>query len=75
MERWIEEASLDGFNLSQGFRFDTMERFVDLAVPELQRRGVMQREYRPGTMREKIFGKSARLPASHPADNYRIKRD
>jgi hypothetical protein len=36
-------------------------------VPELQTRGVMKRAYAPGTLREKLFGGAARLPASHPA--------
>jgi alkanesulfonate monooxygenase len=46
--------------------------FVDLVVPELQRRGVFKREYREGTLREKLYGPGrARLPESHPANAYR----
>ncbi|MFZ1122205.1 MAG: hypothetical protein WAN81_18425, partial [Candidatus Binataceae bacterium] len=46
--------------------------FVDLVVPELQRRGVFNREYRAGTLREKLYGPGrARLPESHPANAYR----
>jgi len=72
MELWIEEAGIDGFNLSNGFRFQTMEDFVDMVVPELQRRGAFKRDYAPGTLREKLRGKpGARLPASHPAASYR----
>lgn len=72
MELWIEEAGIDGFNLSNGFRFQTMEDFVDMVVPELQRRGAFKRDYAPGTLREKLRGKpGGRLPASHPAAGYR----
>jgi long-chain alkane monooxygenase len=46
--------------------------FVELIVPELQRRGVYKREYRPGTLREKLYGPGrARLPQSHPSAAYR----
>jgi long-chain alkane monooxygenase len=40
-------------------------------VPELQQRGVYKREYRVGTLREKLFGAGARLPSAHPAAAYR----
>jgi hypothetical protein len=40
-------------------------------VPELQSRGVMQQAYAPGTLREKLTGGAARLPASHPAARHR----
>ena len=42
--------------------------FVDGVAPVLQRRGRMQREYREGTVREKLFpGRGPRLQAPHPA--------
>ena len=44
--------------------------FVELVVPELQRRGVYKLDYRPGTLREKLFGR-ARLPDNHPAAKVR----
>jgi alkanesulfonate monooxygenase len=41
-------------------------------VPELQRRGVYKREYREGTLREKLYGPGrARLPETHPAHAWR----
>jgi hypothetical protein len=42
------------------------EEFVDHIAPTLQERGLMQSEYREGTLREKLFG-HAQLPDSHPA--------
>jgi len=36
----------------------------------------MQREYRPGALREKLFpGRGPRLPESHPARQVRIPAD
>jgi len=40
-------------------------------VPELQRRGRYKQAYRPGTLREKLFGRGPRLPVSHPAARVR----
>ncbi len=68
---WVEEADVDGFNLSRTVVPECVEDFVALVVPELQTRGVMKREYAPGTLRQKLFGGAARLPATHPAARYR----
>jgi hypothetical protein len=40
-------------------------------VPELQKRGAYPTVYRPGTLREKLFGEGPYLPKTHPADGYR----
>jgi long-chain alkane monooxygenase len=48
-----------------------LEDFVDLVVPILQERGVYKRDYRQGTLREKLFAASPRLPPSHPAAAHR----
>ena len=48
----------------------TFVDFIDGVVPVLQARGLVQREYTPGPLRQKIFGQ-ARLPARHPAVAYR----
>jgi len=39
-------------------------------VPLLQERGVYNRTYRDGTLREKLFG-HARLPSTHTAARFR----
>ena len=36
-----------------------------------QERGVYKRDYRPGTLREKLFAGSPLLPPSHPAAAHR----
>jgi FMN-dependent oxidoreductase (nitrilotriacetate monooxygenase family) len=67
MLAWMDEADVDGFNLSRTVVPECVEDFVALVVPELQSRGAMKQAYAHGTLREKLFGGSARLPPGHPA--------
>jgi hypothetical protein len=71
MESWMDETGVDGFNLSRGISFATFEDVVEMLVPELQRRGRYKLEYEDGALRQKLAGHGARLPAAHPANEYR----
>jgi alkanesulfonate monooxygenase len=72
MISWVEETGIDGFNLAFAVTPETFEDLVEFVVPELQRRGVFKHDYRPGTLREKLFGAGhARLGPTHPAAQYR----
>ncbi len=71
LESWVEETGVDGFNLVFAVRPETFTDVVDLLVPELQRRGRYKRTYADGTLRQKLFGRGARLDASHPAAQHR----
>ncbi len=71
LQDWVETTDTDGFNLAYAVAHETFEDVVEYLVPELQRRGVYQTEYRPGTLREKLFGAGPLLPADHPAAQYR----
>lgn len=72
MSRWMEETDIDGFNLLYAVSPGDFTDFVDLVVPELQRRGMYRTEYSPGTYREKIYGPGQRhLLADHPGARYR----
>lgn len=71
VESWVEETDVDGFNLAYAVTPETFEDVVELLVPELQRRGVYPKAYRPGTLREKLFGDGPRLAAPHPGARYR----
>jgi FMN-dependent oxidoreductase (nitrilotriacetate monooxygenase family) len=71
MEDWIEATDIDGFNLAFAVRPETFVDVADLLVPELQRRGRYKPEYREGTLREKLFGGSARLQPPHVGASYR----
>ena len=64
------DAGLDGFNLTYSVTPGTFVDFIDGVIPILQKRGLAQSEYTPGTLREKLFG-YPRLPLSHPATVHR----
>jgi FMN-dependent oxidoreductase (nitrilotriacetate monooxygenase family) len=64
---WVEEADVDGFNLSRTVAPECWAQVVELLVPELQARGMYKRAYAVGTYREKLFGAGARLREPHPA--------
>lgn len=65
--RWTEATGVDGFNLSRTVAPECWTDFARLVVPELQARGAFKTAYRPGTLRDRLFGRGDRLPASHPA--------
>ena len=64
---WTEDTGVDGFNLSRTVAPECFVDFGRLVVPELQSRGAFKTAYREGTLRDKLFGQGARLPASHSA--------
>ncbi|WP_054891650.1 LLM class flavin-dependent oxidoreductase [Pseudomonas sp. NBRC 111143] len=69
---WIDETGLDGFNLARTVTPESYEDFIDLVVPELQRRGRYKTAYAEGSLRQKLFASpSAHLPADHPGSTYR----
>lgn len=71
MDAWMDETGVDGFNLAYTVMPECMSEFVDLVVPELQRRGVYRTRYEEGTMRQKLFGCGDRLRTPHPAARWR----
>lgn len=69
IERW-QRAGIDGINVINWVLPGSFEEFAEQVVPVLQRRGLVQNEYAPGTLREKLFGSSL-LSERHPAARYR----
>ena len=67
LQRWVNEADVDGFNLARTVIPECLEDFIDLVVPVLQDRGAFKTGYRLGTYRQKLFGGGDRLPDDHPA--------
>ncbi|KAF7556438.1 hypothetical protein G7Z17_g1428 [Cylindrodendrum hubeiense] len=57
-EEWINEADVDGFNISYTITPSSQEDIVDLLVPVLQKRGLMWTDYgvEGGTLRENLYG-------------------
>lgn len=70
--QWVDEADVDGFNLSRTVMPECLEDVVKLVVPILQERGVFKGAYAPGTYRDKLFGTGALLQPPHPAAHYRF---
>ncbi|WP_109475987.1 LLM class flavin-dependent oxidoreductase [Paraburkholderia sp. C35] len=66
VERYAQ-AGVDGFNVVPVTTLGWWSEFVDHVVPVLQKRGLMQTAYAPGTLREKVFGRGPALPDHHPA--------
>lgn len=79
LQEWVDDTDVDGFNLAYAVTPDSFEDVVGYIVPELQKRGVYPIAYKPGTLREKLFGDGDYLAANHPANRYRdieaIKRE
>jgi len=54
MEEWLLGEGCDGFNIMFPYVPGGLDDFVDLVVPELQRRGIFRREYEGMTLRENL---------------------
>ena len=52
MQAFIDEVGGDGFMLTAIHSPGAIEDFVELVVPELQRRGMFRKEYKGTTQRE-----------------------
>ena len=71
MEAMMEETGVDGFNLMYTVMPECFVDFVDLVVPEMQRRGIYKSDYAPGTLRQKLLGQGARTARPHPSAEHR----
>ncbi|EGI77722.1 LLM class flavin-dependent oxidoreductase [Hylemonella gracilis] len=72
LQSWVEEAGVDGFNLSRTVVPESYEDFIDLVVPELQNRGLYKTGYAEGSLRHRLFGEGDRLPERHAAHAFRF---
>jgi alkanesulfonate monooxygenase len=64
MQEWFENGACDGFNIVPSLFPDEFESFVDLVVPELQRRGLYRKAYEGSTLRDLL---GLRVPESRYA--------
>ena len=51
MERWVDGHACDGFNIMPPIYPRDLQRFIDLVIPELQRRGLYRTAYEATTLR------------------------
>ena len=54
LEDWYRSKACDGFMLSMPVEPRSLRDFVELVVPELQRRGLRPRNYRGTTLRDSM---------------------
>ncbi|MEK8129086.1 LLM class flavin-dependent oxidoreductase [Paenibacillus filicis] len=54
LEEWFVQHGADGFNVMAPYLPGGLEDFVNLVIPELQRRGLFRTEYEGATLREHL---------------------
>jgi FMN-dependent oxidoreductase (nitrilotriacetate monooxygenase family) len=54
MEDWYKSKACDGFNIMTPVLPRSLNEFVDLVIPQLQRRGIFRKEYTGKTLRENM---------------------
>ena len=54
LQEWFEKGAADGFNIQAPYQPAAFNDFVTLVVPELQRRGLMRKEYEGTTLRDHL---------------------
>ena len=65
-------AGVDGVQVMNALLPQSYEEFFDHLVPVLQDKGLMQKQYRPGTLRQKLFDAATPdISERHPAHGYR----
>ncbi|CDR45453.1 CYFA0S18e01904g1_1 [Cyberlindnera fabianii] len=71
IEEYVEASNIDGFNLTNLVFPETFESIVDLLIPELQKRGLAQKDYAVdgGSLREQVYRKKDQkfVPEDHYA--------
>jgi alkanesulfonate monooxygenase len=54
LQLWFENGAADGFNVLPPVLPASLDDFVDLVIPELQRRGLFRTAYEGKTLRENL---------------------
>ncbi|MFM9968287.1 MAG: hypothetical protein ACKVQK_07810 [Burkholderiales bacterium] len=54
MQEWFEKGGADGFNIQPPCQPASLDDFVELVVPELQKRGLMRCEYDGPMLRDNL---------------------
>ncbi|KAK7419634.1 hypothetical protein QQX98_003225 [Neonectria punicea] len=72
LERWIELADVDGFNVAHVTNPGSFEDIIELLLPELRRRGIFRSKVeKEGVTAREVFIGSKRLPEDHPGSKYK----
>ena len=54
LQEWFEDGACDGYNVMPAMMPNGLDDFVELVIPELQRRGVFRKAYRGTTLRDHL---------------------
>jgi FMN-dependent oxidoreductase (nitrilotriacetate monooxygenase family) len=54
MQHWFRDGAADGFNVMPAWLPGSLKDFVDMVIPELQRRGLFRKEYEAMTLRDNL---------------------
>jgi alkanesulfonate monooxygenase len=54
LENWFQNRAADGFNIMAPYFPGGLTNFVDLVIPELQKRGIFRMDYTGSTLREHL---------------------
>lgn len=54
LQAWFENGAADGFNILPPVLPGSLDDFVNLVIPELQRRGLFRTAYEGSTLRENL---------------------
>ncbi|CUJ98618.1 LLM class flavin-dependent oxidoreductase [Achromobacter xylosoxidans] len=54
LQQWFEEDGADGFNIMSPWLPGGLDDFIELALPELRRRGLFRTEYNGATLRQHL---------------------
>lgn len=72
LERWIQVADVDGFNLAHVTNPGTFEDIIEYLLPELRARGIFRNDVeKEGATAREVFIGSRRLPEDHPGSKYK----
>jgi FMN-dependent oxidoreductase (nitrilotriacetate monooxygenase family) len=72
LERWLDVAGVDGFNLAHITNPGSFEDIIQYLLPELRRRGLFRTEVeKEGATAREVFIGSRRLPEDHPGSKYK----
>ena len=66
LEEWFVEKAADGYNILPAYFPGAFNDFVDLVVPELQRRGLFRKEYAGRSLREHFDLPPLPVPGAQP---------
>ncbi|WP_380178510.1 LLM class flavin-dependent oxidoreductase [Kalamiella sp. sgz302252] len=54
LQQWLEQGAADGFNIMPAVMPEQLDLFIELVIPELQRRGLFHTSYQHTTLRENL---------------------